>query len=63
MARMEEVESARREQEKLSGGGESKEKLSKKEGWCKRGSVVSCPLHERQHVVGTCLMVMYVLTK
>ena len=30
MARMEEVESARREQEKLSGGGESKDKLSKK---------------------------------
>jgi hypothetical protein len=30
MTRMEEVESARREQQKLSGGGESKEKLSKK---------------------------------
>ena len=30
MARMEEVESARREQEKLSGGGESKEKLDRK---------------------------------
>ena len=30
MARMEEVEAARREQQKLSGAGESKEKLSKK---------------------------------
>ena len=30
LARMEEVESARKEQEKLSGAGESKEKLSKK---------------------------------
>ena len=30
MARMEEVESARREQQKISGGGESKEKLDRK---------------------------------
>ena len=30
MARMEEVESARREQEKLNGAGENEEKLSKK---------------------------------
>ena len=30
MARMEEVESARREQQKLSGGGERKEKLDRK---------------------------------
>ena len=30
MARMEEVESARREQEKISGGGKDKEKLSRK---------------------------------
>ena len=30
MARMEEVESARREQQKLTDGGESKEKLDRK---------------------------------